>query len=387
MEHMAPKGVKLTRIGDVANVSAGATPSAGVAEYWENGSIPWMNSGEVNKGTVYDTDTKITQAGYDSCSTRMLPPNTVVVALAGQGKTRGLVARTRVALCTNQSLAAIVPNRSLDSDFLYYYLSTQYQNLREISSGDGTRGGLNLQLIRSYRVPIPPLEIQREIVRNLESFTELETELEAALQAELKARRKQYSYHRHALLTLSETDVPWTALGEVVTVLDSQRRPIKKTDRRPGPYPYYGANGIQDWVSDFLFEGTYLLMGEDGSVVNSDGSPVVNWAEGRIWVNNHAHVMAEIPSRASLRFVYHYLRTADVTSVAHGVPPKITQADLRAMRIPIPPRGEQRLIVATLDKYDAMLNDLSLALAAELAARRKQYEHYRDRLLTFEEAA
>src|SRR5690606_12036514 len=128
---------------------AGATPAKGVAAYWENGTIPWMSSGEVNKGTIHDTDRKITQAGYDSCSTKLLPADVVVVALAGQGKTRGLVARTRIKLCTNQSLAAIIPGPSVESDFLWHFLRAQYQTLRDISSGDGSRGGLNLGMIRN----------------------------------------------------------------------------------------------------------------------------------------------------------------------------------------------------------------------------------------------
>lgn len=195
-----PDGVEFKTIGEIAECFSGATPVSGVAAYWEDGTIPWMSSGEVNKGIVYDTDKKITQAGFDSCSTKMVPPNAVVIALAGQGKTRGTVARTRISLCTNQSLCSIICNETVNSDFLYYFLSTQYQQLRSVSSGDGTRGGLNLQMIRSYRAPVPPLEIQQAIVKVLDTFTKLEAELEA----ELEARRRQYQYYRDALLSFDE---------------------------------------------------------------------------------------------------------------------------------------------------------------------------------------
>lgn len=167
---LCPEGVEFMTIGNLAECYSGATPASGVAAYWDAGSIPWMSSGEVNKGTIYETDKKITQAAFASCSTKMVPPNAVVVALAGQGKTRGTVARTRIPLCTNQSLCSIICSDLIDSDFLYYYLSTQYQQLRDISSGDGARGGLNLQMIRSYRVPVPPLRIQHEIVKTLVNF-------------------------------------------------------------------------------------------------------------------------------------------------------------------------------------------------------------------------
>ena len=172
-----PDGVRFEVIGRIAEVTSGATPSKSVSAYWENGTIPWLSSGEVNKGTILEANTLISQAGYESCSTRMMPAGSVVVALAGQGKTRGMVARTRINCCTNQSLATIVPENCLDSDFLFYYLRTQYGKLRDVSSGDGTRGGLNLAMIRSYRLPVPPLELQREIVRVLDQFTALEAEL------------------------------------------------------------------------------------------------------------------------------------------------------------------------------------------------------------------
>ncbi len=181
LNDLCPMGIPYKPIGEIAECYAGATPSSTISAYWTNGTIPWMSSGEVNKKIIYDTEKKITQAAYDSCSTKMVPPNAVVVALAGQGKTRGLVARTRIELCTNQSLCSIIPNEEVNSDFLYYFLSTQYQKLRTVSAGDGARGGLNLQMIRAYRVPVPPLEIQSEIVKILDKFTALEAALEAEL--------------------------------------------------------------------------------------------------------------------------------------------------------------------------------------------------------------
>ncbi len=151
------------KIDEFARCFAGATPSTKVAEYWEDGSIPWMSSGEVNNKQIYYTEKKISQLGYDKCSTKMVKPNTVVMALAGQGKTRGTVAITRIPLCTNQSLCAIETDDTIYDDYLYCYLGTQYDNLRKISSGDGARGGLNLQLVGNFMVPIPCIEEQKKI--------------------------------------------------------------------------------------------------------------------------------------------------------------------------------------------------------------------------------
>lgn len=171
------------RIDSFANCYAGATPSTKVAEYWQNGSIPWMSSGEVNNREIYETEKKISELGYEKSSTKMIKPNTVVIALAGQGKTRGMVAIARISVCTNQSLCAIETNDMVNDDYLYQYLITQYDNLRRISSGDGTRGGLNLQLVGEYKVFLPVLHEQRKIADCLSSLDDVISQIQAELSA------------------------------------------------------------------------------------------------------------------------------------------------------------------------------------------------------------
>lgn len=157
-------------IGTFATCIAGATPSTSIKEYWENGEIPWLSSGEVGKGRITDTEKKITKVGYDSCSTRMIPPHTIVIAMAGQGKTRGTVGVAEITLCTNQSICSIVCNDSVNVDFLYYQLRFLYNELRSISNGDGGRGGLNLKLIQGFKVILPPLLLQQEFASKIEAI-------------------------------------------------------------------------------------------------------------------------------------------------------------------------------------------------------------------------
>lgn len=171
------------KIDDVATCFAGATPSTKIPEYWEEGTIRWMSSGEVNNGQIHDTEKRISQLGFDKCSTKTVKPNSVVMALAGQGKTRGMVAITRVPLCTNQSLCAIETNDDICDDYLYQYLQTQYNNLRLISSGDGTRGGLNLKLVGGYVVIVPCLAEQQKIADCLSSLDEVIEKQKATLAA------------------------------------------------------------------------------------------------------------------------------------------------------------------------------------------------------------
>ena len=198
-----PNGVQYKSIGSFSKCVAGATPNSKNSSLWD-GDIPWMSSGEVNKKTVYSTNRFITQLGFDSCSTKMVPAGAVVIALAGQGKTRGTVARIRIELCTNQSLCAIITDKTVDSDYLFHYLSGQYDNLRAVSSGDGTRGGLNLKMIRAYKVPVPPIEEQRHIADVLDRFDALVNDISSGLPAEIAARRAQYEYYRDRLLSFPE---------------------------------------------------------------------------------------------------------------------------------------------------------------------------------------
>ena len=173
-------------------------------------------------------------------------------------------------------------------------------------------------------------------------------------------------------------------LGDVADILDSKRKPVKRGERSKGEYPYYGANGIQDYVGDYIFQGTFLLVGEDGSVITEDGKPIINWAEGKIWVNNHAHVLQESADGfTSLRYLKYALECKDVTDIVHGTPPKLNQKNLREIEVPVPSLATQQKVVDILDRFDALTTSLTDGLSAEIEARRRQSEHYRDRLLDF----
>lgn len=153
-------------IGEFAECTAGGTPSTAVDSYW-GGTIRWMSSGELNKKFVYEVDGRITPQGLSNSSTKLIPPKCVLIGLAGQGKTRGTVAMNMVELCTNQSIAAILPNDSFVPEYLYYNLDARYKELRKLSAGDGGRGGLNLSILKSLVVPFPEVEEQNVVAKIL----------------------------------------------------------------------------------------------------------------------------------------------------------------------------------------------------------------------------
>src|SRR5574344_1666840 len=131
---------------------------------------------------------------------------------------------------------------------------------------------------------------------------------------------------------LEGAEVEWKPLENCCSILDNLRKPVTKSSREAGHYPYYGANGIQDYVSDYIFNGTFVLVGEDGSVMTKNGNPIVTWAEGKIWVNNHAHIISSIDD-VMLRFLFHYLQTINVVSLIPGNIPTLNQGDFRKMLI------------------------------------------------------
>lgn len=163
------------RIGDFAACAAGGTPNTSVPRYW-GGEIRWMSSGELHLRRVHDVQGRITPAGLAESSAQAFPPGTVLIGLAGQGKTRGTVAIAEVPLTTNQSIAGILPGEQHWPEFVYYNLDRRYAELRGMSTGDGGRGGLNLAIIRAIPIEMPPLEEQRTIAAIL---ADMDAEIEA----------------------------------------------------------------------------------------------------------------------------------------------------------------------------------------------------------------
>ena len=152
-------------------------------------------------------------------------------------------------------------------------------------------------------------------------------------------------------------------LGDICEILDSKRVPITATERQPGPYPYYGANGIQDYVADYIFDDELVLLAEDGGNFGSKDKPIAYLVSGKCWINNHAHVLKP-KEGLDVNYLCYSLMFYDVTGLVNGATrQKLTQADMRKMEIPFPPLDEQRKIAAVLDK----VSDL-------IAKRRRQLE-------------
>ena len=272
-------------------------------------------------------------------------------------------------------------DETISTKYAYYYFSASFKKFIMMKAVSATVTSIRKPMIEDFKIPLPPLPVQREIVRILDTFTELTAELTA----ELAARKKQYEYYRKSLFKNAE-GVEKTTLDMISENCDSQRKPVTSGNREAGEIPYYGASGIVDYVRDYIFDGDYLLVSEDGANLLARSTPIAFSISGKTWVNNHAHVL-KFDEYATRRYVELYLNSIDLSYYISGAAqPKLNQKNLNRIEIPLPPLSEQNRIVSVLDRFDTLCNDITTGLPAEIESRKKQYEYYRDKLLTFPEA-
>ena len=254
---------------------------------------------------------------------------------------------------------------------LYYYLQTQHLEKKNNAGGVPS---LTQELLKPILIPIPPRDVQEEIVRVLDRFTELEADLEAELEAELEARQKQYAYYRDLLLTFPDDAVTYFPLGEVCEIKNGS----SYKHLHEGEIPVYGSGGIMTYVDQYVYDKPTVLIPRKGSLGN------LFYLEEPFW-NVDTIYYTKIDSSIIIpKLLYYYLQTQHLEEKnnAGGVP-SLTQNVLKPIPIPIPPLEEQERIVGILDRLETLAHSISEGLPRELELRRKQYSYYRDLLLTF----
>ena len=144
-------------------------------------------------------------------------------------------------------------------------------------------------------------------------------------------------------------------LEHLVTIHDKSRKPVTKSDRKPGPYPYYGASGVTDYVEGYIFDGNYVLLAEDGDNLRTRNTPIAFMAKGKFWVNNHAHIVKAKDGESS-SYICYALQVANITSYISGsTRPKITQADMRKIPVSAPPSIVRDSIAHILGSLDSKI--------------------------------
>ncbi|TBR40963.1 restriction endonuclease subunit S [Marinomonas agarivorans] len=359
-------------------------------DFTESG-IPAIHYGQIY--TYYGLFTHTTKS-YVSAKTanKLKKVNFGDVVITNTSENLEDVGTPLVYLGENQAVTGghatiLKPSEGLLGKFFAYYTQTRtfFKDKKKFAKGTKVID-VSAKDLAKILIPIPcpdnpekSLAIQAEIVRILDAFTAMTAELTA----ELNMRKKQYNYYRDQLLSFAEGEVEWKTLGEIAENLDSKRKPITSGLREAGEIPYYGASGIVDYVKDYIFEGDYLLVSEDGANLLARNTPIAFSISGRTWVNNHAHVL-KFETYAERKYVEYYLNSIDLTPYISGAAqPKLNKKNLESINIPNPVSKEKERIVAILDKFDTLTTSLQEGLPREIELRQKQYEYYRDLLLSF----
>ena len=274
-------------------------------------------------------------------------------------------------------IATSLDKNKLLNKYLYYWMVSQGEVIDTFYRGSGIKHPSMFHVL-TMKLPVPPLEVQREIVHVLDSFTLLTAELTA----ELTARKKQYEFYRDKLLTF-DNDIPRLPLGKVCDL--QAGKAIKATlisdiQTELSNIPCYGANGLRGYVAEYNQEGNKSIIGRQGALCGN-----VCYATGKYYATEHAIVVTD-KGNFNSRYLFHTLTHANLNQYkTAGAQPGLSVSRLNEVKIAVPNINIQNKIANVLDNFEAICTDLNIGLPAEIEARQKQYEYYRDLLLTFAE--
>ena len=356
--------------------------SRGWARYYAESGARFLRIGNLAHNTIAIDlrNTRFVQPPLSAEGVRTLVrEGDILVSITADVGMIGLVQQGLGQAFVNQHLALARPVDGIDRNYLAWYLAskegqTQFQELQR----GATKVGLGLDDIRSIVVPLAPLAEQRRIVAKLDALLarvdacrqlldkipKLLARFRQSVLAAACSGRLTEDWPRNLSGDTTGGNLPngwaWIPLRDYVDNFDSQRVPIAANLRqeRKGHYPYYGASGVIDSIDNFTHDGDFILIGEDGANLLSRSTPIAFLATGRVWVNNHAHVLRSRDGRPN-QYLRDFINSIDLSPYVTGTAqPKLTQANMNGIPIPVPPADEQREIVRRVDQLFAFADRL-----------------------------
>lgn len=370
---------KIKRLDSVSNLSAGGTPSTRILDYW-GGSIKWMSSGDLNKRIIYDVDGRISQLGLENSSAKLIPKNSVLIGLAGQGKTRGTVAINKVVLTSNQSVAHF-KNITEDYQFVYFSLFKDYERLRRLSTGDGGRGGLNLSILGAYKIAFPEITEQLKISKllvNLDQKINLLTKKKEALETYKKGLMQKIFSQELRFKREDGTDYPdW-----VSTKIGNHTFKVSEKNKNSESLPIYSITNKGGFVPQSeQFEGVDSSeRGYDISMYKIVGKNTFAYNPARINVGSFGYsanldrvqisslyVCFKVKPNLSPIYLLQFMSSfkfnkSVLRNVEGGVRQYLFYDNFKNIRIPLPSLNEQEKIVQALNLLDENLASLENAI-------------------------
>ena len=418
-------------LSELGEWSGGKTPSTAERKFWEDGVIPWISSKDMKVSTLEDTQNHITQKAVKEASMKVYPPNSIaIVTRSGILKHTFPVAYVPFETTVNQDIKILVVNHEILPRYAFHVIQGKGKDiLLKTKKQGGTVDSLDFQKVLAYKVPVPPKDIQKRLVKVLDNFESICNDLNIGLPAEIKARQKQYEYYRDLLLTFAEKG------NTIVTDRQTDRHTDRQTDRQTElnvikllQYVFGYAVVKLDDIVDFrngkghekniIDNGKYIVV--NSKFVSTNGE-VKKYSDQQIcplYKNDILMVMSDLPNGRALakcylveendkytlnqrigaftvnrthlistKYLYYVLnRNRQLLRYDNGADQtNLRKNDILNISIAIPTIEEQQKITDILDRFDSICNDLSIGLPAEIEARKKQYEYYRDKLLTFKE--
>lgn len=400
IKELCPNGVEHKKLGELFNTKNGYTPSKSNPEFWENGMVPWFRMEDIREnGRILSKATQY--VSRKAIKGEPFPENSIIVATSA---TIGEHALITVPSLANQRFTYLMLKDQykdmFNVKFLYYYCFRLDSYCKECLN-QGNFASVDMKKFAKFKFPIVPLPVQREIVRILDNFTELTTELQEKLNAELTARKKQYEYYRDKLLTPKE-NITTIELGEICTFV---RGPfggaLKKEIFKPKGYAVYEQQhaiyrtlDFRYFIDEKKFNELKRFTVKPGDIIVSCsgtiGKTFVIPEDAPKGVINQA-LLKLTPYKELNVFYLQYFFENTISKILNGAArggaiknvPSV--GELKRIKIPLPPLDAQKRLVQVLDNFESLCTDLNVGLPAEIEARQKQYEYYRDKLLDFKE--
>ncbi|WQX22533.1 restriction endonuclease subunit S [Helicobacter pylori] len=405
LQTLVPKGVEFKTLEEVFEIRNGYTPSKNNPEFWEKGTIPWFRMEDIreNGRILKDSIQHITPKALKG--KKLFPKNSIIISTTA---TIGEHALLIVDSLANQRFTFLSKKANcdlaLDMKFFFYQCFLLGEWCKNNTNVSGF-ASVDMTAFKKYKFPIPPLEIQQEIVKILDAFTELNTELNT----ELKARKKQYKYYQNMLLdfndinqnhkdakmsvktypkrlkTLLQTLVPkgvkFRKLGEIINILKGKQL-NKELLLDYGEYPVMnGGIHASGYWNKYNTDYPKIIISQGGA-----SAGYVNYMTSKFWAGAHCYAIELNSEKLNYKFLYYFLKNSQSilmkSQFGAGIP-ALNKADIETLTIPIPPLEIQQEIVKILDQFSILTTDLLAGIPAEIKARKKQYEYYREKLLTF----
>ena len=400
ISELCPEGVPYFSVQELFDIRNGYTPSKNVEDYWSNGEIPWFRMEDIRENGRILSDSKLKVSISALKSGKLFPANSLLFATSA---TIGEHALITVPHLSNQRFTSLTVKPKFESDLLVkfaFYFGFVLSEWCKQNTSMSSFASVDMARFREFKFPIPPLPVQLEIVETLDAYAELEAELEA----ELKLRRRQYKYFRDQMFSFPKHRVSWVPMGSIGEFTRGKGMPKEQLTLFGVPAIHYGqlytdfevwTQQTKSFIANELVHSTGEALPGDLLMPMSDVTPV-NVGKAVAWLGDQpVRVGGDVlvfRHNIDPKFLAFYCESdmfqrQKLPMVTGATVRHISAKSLSKILVPVPSIDIQVEIATALTSMHSMIHSLEIGLPAELIARRKQYEFYRDKLLTFKELA